>query len=321
MPEPNISRQRAAAEDLADQPSHIGRINNASSSAIVQVSNGTYQKPVPMRDNPTKQFGQPPNMTESEARQCIDSIKGHWNSIRALVLELKERCGWEALGYPNLTACLEAEFSESRTKLLRELKAAEIEKTILQVPVGTCPASHFRPLSQLKPVQYKLALDKAQELAGNRPLTAALISKAVRQIVNSTQLLAPAEISQFQPGELIWIKCRARVSPLQKRWDGCWGIMRSTGSSVQVLVGNQEVEYQASDLQRKHNSDERFFEICERVMALWQTRLEAIEQMLLKELQSRQFFTDLEIQLITCMEAQRFKEKNQGVSEVPGGNP
>ncbi|MBV9386787.1 MAG: hypothetical protein JOZ78_10210, partial [Chroococcidiopsidaceae cyanobacterium CP_BM_ER_R8_30] len=64
-----------------------------------------------------------------------------------------------------------------------------------------------------------------------------------------------------------------------------------------------------------------FFEICERVMALWQTRLEAIEQMLLKELQSRQFFTDLEIQLITCMEAQRFKEKNQGVSEVPGGNP
>jgi len=122
----------------------------------------------------------PPVMTRIEARQCLKQIKENWTSIRFLVLELKERRGWEALGYPHLTACLAAEFSESRTKLIRELKAAEVEKHILQVPIGTWPASHFRPLSKLKPTQYKLALDKAHELAGDDKLTALCIAAAVK---------------------------------------------------------------------------------------------------------------------------------------------
>ena len=34
------------------------------------------------------------NMTAFDARQCINEIKGHLNSVRLLLLELDERRGW-----------------------------------------------------------------------------------------------------------------------------------------------------------------------------------------------------------------------------------
>ena len=237
----------------------------------------------PVKNDSLKLVVLPAAMTEPEARQCLSEIKGHWTSIRALVLELKERRGWEVLKYPNLTACLQAEFSESRTKLVRELKAAEIEKYILQVPIGTWPASHFRPLSQLKPEQYKLALDTAHELAGLDKLTAVHIATAVKQIAESTPLPQQVELSKFQPQELVWIKCQARGLPEQKIWNGCWGIVQSTGLHVRVVVAGKEVDYAASDLQKDKLCDAQFGLTCKRISALWQTELEAIEQTVLKE--------------------------------------
>ncbi|MBV9388054.1 MAG: hypothetical protein JOZ78_16660 [Chroococcidiopsidaceae cyanobacterium CP_BM_ER_R8_30] len=296
---------RTALEDFEDQLFHSENTNNPKSSSVIQVPTKTDQQLVQMKCCPTKLVELLPMMSESEALQCINNIKGHWANIRALMLELKERRGWEALGYPNLTACLEAEFSESRTKLVRELRAAEIEKEILQVPIGTCPASHFRPLSQLKPEQYKLALDKAQALAGGQKLTAALVTQAVKQIINSTELQKPVETSKFQLGELVWIKCQSKVLPIQKVWDGCWGIVQSTSWCVLVLIGCKEVEYQAGHLKQNNKADALFLDTCKRIMALWQTELESIEQMVLKELQRRPVFTDLELQIITCMEARR----------------
>lgn len=252
----------------------------------------------------------PPVMTEAEARQCLSGIRERWTSIRALVLELKERRGWEALGYSNLTACLEAEFSESRTKLVRELKAAEVEKHILQVPIGTWSASHFRPLSQLKPEQYKPALDKARELAGDEKLTAAHVAKAVRQTIAPTQFLTlVAETPNYQPGELVRVQCPAKALQAQKKWDGCWGIVQSSDVHVRLLVGGQKVDYEPANLTKDENLDVQYYQTCERILALWQTKLEAIEQAVLKELQQRRSFTELEIQMICLMETKLFSSR------------
>ncbi|MBV8882798.1 MAG: hypothetical protein JO235_02180, partial [Chroococcidiopsidaceae cyanobacterium CP_BM_RX_35] len=102
--------QLKTAEDFADQLSDARKTNNTGSSCKIQVPVGTCKQLTQMKGSPAKLVGLPPIMTESEARQCINDIKQHWTSIRALVLELKERRGWEVLGYPHLTACLEAEF-------------------------------------------------------------------------------------------------------------------------------------------------------------------------------------------------------------------
>lgn len=67
------------------------------------------------------------NMTAFEARQCIEEIKGHLNSIRVLLLNLDERQGWEALGYQFICQCMLAEFKRSRFQLRREIKRLAID--------------------------------------------------------------------------------------------------------------------------------------------------------------------------------------------------
>lgn len=248
----------------------------------------------------------PPVMNEVEARQCLQEIKGLFDAARAKLLEFKERRGWFALKYPHLTACLEDHFPESRTKLVRELFAAEVERDILQVPIGTCPASHFRPLRKLKPEQYKSALDKAYELAGDSRLTSAHVTKAVNELLRPTRFVTQ-QPSKFQRSDLVRIKCAVGALPEQKAWDGCWAIVQSVGtiSCVCVLVGSKEVDYMVGDLDWDDNSDPKFRDASERILTLWQTELEPIEQTVLKELQRRHFFTDLELQMISLIEAKR----------------
>ncbi|MBV8885996.1 MAG: hypothetical protein JO235_18655 [Chroococcidiopsidaceae cyanobacterium CP_BM_RX_35] len=122
-------------------------------------------------------------------------------------------------------------------------------------------------------------------------------------MIPPTQHIQPGEHLNYQPGDLVRIRCQAEAIPSQKVWDGCWGIVQSTDTYIRVLVGGKEVDYMASDLNWDDNSDAQFRETCERILVLWQTELEAIEQTVLTELQHRQFFTDLETQMICFMEA------------------
>lgn len=123
-------------------------------------------------------------MTAEEATSCLEEIKHLFKLARTKLLEFKERRGWEALGYPHLTACLNYHFPESRTKLVRELFAAEVERDILQVPIGTCPASYFRPLSKVKPDLYRTVLEKASELAGDKRVNTAHVTAAVTLVTS-----------------------------------------------------------------------------------------------------------------------------------------
>lgn len=249
-------------------------------------------------------------MSETEARQCIDAIKDRVISIRALLLELESRRGWAALGYSSMSSCMVAEFTKSRPVLVRELKAGRIEKYTLDVPIGTYPESHFRPLAKLKSKQHwKPVLDKAHQLAGDELVTAAHVTQAVNQLLTSDRLTKPALPSKYKAGDLIRIKCIAGALPEQKTWDGCWGIVLSTGniSSVNVLVGGKEVSYMACDLDWNDFNDDVFQHTCERILELWQTELEPIERTVLKELQRRHFFTDLEKQMISLMEAKHLE--------------
>jgi hypothetical protein len=75
------------------------------------------------------------------------------------------------------------------------------------------------------------------------------------------------------------------------------------------------------DLDWDDNSEPKFRDTCDRILALWQTELEPIEQTVLKELQHRHFFTDLETQMLSLMEAKRLPphtgaaDKESGLAE------
>ncbi len=251
----------------------------------------------------------PPVMSKTEAKQCIQEIKDLGNSLRAKLLDLDLRQGWAAVGYQSMTACLKAEFTDagSKSSLIREWNAGQMERE-LQVQICTYPAYQLRPLRKLKKQeQRRVAFTLAKELAGDGRLTADHFTQAVDEILNPAQLTKQVLPSKYKPGQLVRIKCATGALTEQKVWNGCWGIIQSTGniSNVKVLVGNKEVDYMAGDLDWDDNSDIEFRQTCTRILALWQNELEPIEQTLLKELQHRYFFTDLEKQMISLLEAKR----------------
>jgi len=168
-----------------------------------------------------------PVMTEAEARHYIAAIKEYVVSLRKLLVEIEDRRGWEVLNYSSMTACMVAEFTNSKSVLIRELKVGRIEKHYLQVPVGTYLESQLRPLSKLSPEQYKLAVAKAHELAGFGKLTVTHVTKAVNEMLSLDQFVKQTPPAKYKPGNLVGITCQPGASPEEKAWDGYCGIVQS----------------------------------------------------------------------------------------------
>lgn len=134
-------------------------------------------------------------MTEQEARQAIDDIRGGINTIRARIYDLDRRKGWEALGYRSFAACCMEEFPELHARTIeRQLGAARVEAQLKTSghlagthKVGDIPEAHLRPLVSVKNddetlvAAYSKAQDIAKEENGGK-LTEAIVARAVEAV-------------------------------------------------------------------------------------------------------------------------------------------
>ncbi|MDJ0719524.1 MAG: hypothetical protein QNJ54_35775 [Prochloraceae cyanobacterium] len=158
-------------------------------------------------------------MTPDEARQCIEEIKGHLNSVRKLLLELEERRGWEVLGYKSMRQCMLNEFTHSKAHLYRELKAGKVEKKVSPMgDIGIIPERQLREIGKLPEQQWSSAWEQIVETAPPKGVTTSHVAKTVAQIKS----LGTAEIDrEFVLGEWVRVKTRRRSS----NWDGMRGVV------------------------------------------------------------------------------------------------
>lgn len=68
----------------------------------------------------------PATLTAAEARALVDSINAKACEMGNLLLELKSRDGWRALGYATWSDCLAHEFAFSRKHLYELMRAAPV---------------------------------------------------------------------------------------------------------------------------------------------------------------------------------------------------
>jgi hypothetical protein len=122
-------------------------------------------------------------MTYKEAKACVDGINSNMNNIRALVLDLYERKGWDALGYESWRECVVKEFKQGENYLYKQLAAAQAEKNICTTV--QIPERQIRPLTRLNddPEKQRVAWQKAVETAPEGKVTAAHVQKVVREMV------------------------------------------------------------------------------------------------------------------------------------------
>jgi hypothetical protein len=122
-------------------------------------------------------------MTVTEARACVAVIRAHLTDARAALLDLYEREGWKALGYPSWRQCVVTEFGQHQSYLYRLLNAGLIEREVSPLgEIGTIPETHLRELGALDDAALrKAAWDAAEQEAQERgeKVTARLVKQAV----------------------------------------------------------------------------------------------------------------------------------------------
>jgi len=118
-------------------------------------------------------------MTVFEAQECVKKINENIQNTRALLLDLYERNGWEALGYQSWRECVVGEFKQHQSYLYRQLEAARAERNISVSPIGEIKESILRPLANLPPDEQREVYQKAVETAPEGKVTAKHIEKTI----------------------------------------------------------------------------------------------------------------------------------------------
>lgn len=145
-------------------------------------------------------------MNRHEATACLADIRHHLENAgvslktaRARALELYQRQGWKALGYPSFKACAKAEFNQSFQHLYRLRSAALVDEHVQQFspagdsPLEPIPTQHTRHLAKLgTPEQQYEAYTTAKQIAAaeRRDVTGEHVRQAVQQVQAKNEILA-----------------------------------------------------------------------------------------------------------------------------------
>ncbi|MBT9098426.1 hypothetical protein KFZ76_11980 [Methylovulum psychrotolerans] len=132
------------------------------------------------------------DMTLEEAQEAHNSLKNLQSVARKILLEIRDRKGWKALGYSSFAEYGEKEFGYDQTYIYRLAKAEEVQKTI-NSPLGELPETHLRELGRLPAADRQAVLDSV--LAAGGKVTAKRIQEAVSIFKNA---LEASEIEKTQ---------------------------------------------------------------------------------------------------------------------------
>ncbi|PSB41799.1 hypothetical protein C7B80_29525 [Cyanosarcina cf. burmensis CCALA 770] len=268
-------------------------------------------------------------MSQAEAMQCVEQINHHCNQIRYLLVELDSRQGYLALGFPSMSGLMRSQlFDKARSTLQKELQAGRIEKDYLNLPVGTMPERHLRPLSKLKPEYYSVALSQAGEIAGDRPITEKDVSTAVATMLLSDKNAAKRSIvdvvkerthvplcarSQFRIDDVV--KVRAFKNVDLRSYDGYWGIIQYIGNNFYQIyislkgemIRCREEEVESIDMSEGDRLS--LLSVSSRISNLLKAELEAVDYAILETIQRSLYLTPRQLMHLELM------EKDYGVSQ------
>lgn len=252
----------------------------------------------------------PSVMSQFEARKCIEDIKSNSIRIRSLVIELEERQGWQALGYSSMTACLVAEFpGESKTKLVRALEAARIERN-LQVPIGTYLESQLRPLYKRPENQWKPALEKAHQIADGKKLNASHVSKAVIELQTHPDENESARLQNhsYSSGDLVSIEPNTAERKPYVHYKGCWAVVKKAHThGAEVSVAGQVIHVPWYALRKIDLVDESLRQATRRIATLLERQdLDEMEREILQGYHKRFQLTNWQLQLLSIIEKIRY---------------
>ena len=106
-----------------------------------------------------------PDMTPEEAQTKHAELKAIHSVARSMLLEMRDRKGWKALGYSSFAEYGEKEWGYGGQYLNRLATAARIQNIVTPIGVEEIPESHLRPLSKVPDADKSAVYEEAVERA------------------------------------------------------------------------------------------------------------------------------------------------------------
>lgn len=153
-------------------------------------------------------------MDAAEARELVGVVRAAMEDARSALLELYQRDGWRALGYPSWRACVTKEFDLSQRRVYQLLSAAQVEQDLrghlsssdatppvcTTVQSAAIPERVLRPLARIEePEQRRDIWNRAVADSGGQMPTSARIAELVAKARGTFVVLPDAAIVAAQP--------------------------------------------------------------------------------------------------------------------------
>ena len=128
-----------------------------------------------------------PDMGLEEATAKHQELKAIHGVARSMLLEMRDRKGWLALGYTSWEEYGEKEWDYGKRYLDRLATARRIESIVGPIGPKQIPETHLRPLTQVPDDIKKQIWDEANKEAEekNQKITAKKVSEAVARYEES----------------------------------------------------------------------------------------------------------------------------------------
>ena len=132
-----------------------------------------------------------PDMTLEEAQVKHAELKALESVMRSLLLEMRDRKGWLALGFSSWAEYGEKEWNYSLSQLDRLATAARIESFLPPIGGLQIPESHLRPLSKVDDADKSAVWQEAVERARDegKKLGAKMVEEVVNEYIAKNQAL------------------------------------------------------------------------------------------------------------------------------------
>lgn len=135
-------------------------------------------------------------MTLAEATRTNEAIKAGIVTVRSLLLDMRDRRGWMALGYDSFEDYGKGELGYEKSYISRLVTAETIQRSLDTLPIGNpIPESHLRPLGSLSDEDRRKVWDAATAKAEEegRKLTAKIVEEAKAAMEAERQARITAE--------------------------------------------------------------------------------------------------------------------------------
>lgn len=121
-------------------------------------------------------------MTAAEARLATQKFNSNLEESWALLYEIRERRGWEALGYPNFAAYVRSELRLAKTHAYQLADAGGVAKTLSAISGKVDHETHARELAKAGGVNVLRVYREAERTAAGGKLTQRHIRETVERM-------------------------------------------------------------------------------------------------------------------------------------------